>query len=55
VHPRNGIDVNAVLGKLSPYPHELEVAIPWQLLPSDIRAVTIQSKGISILNPNWKR
>jgi hypothetical protein len=53
IRPRNGIDVNKALGKSSPHPHELEVAIPWRVNANDIRAVTFPQKGISVLNHNW--
>ncbi len=52
VRPRNGIDVNQVLGSRSPFPDELEIAIPGGVSPSDIRAVT--RGNISILNPGYK-
>ncbi len=55
VRPVNGIDVNAVLGSKSPFPHELEIAIPKGVKPSDIRAVTLPDEGVSILNPDYKR
>jgi len=32
----NGIDVNAVLGTRSPFPDELEIAVPGGIQPSDI-------------------
>jgi len=54
IRPRNGIDVNSVLCPRSPFPHELEIAIPNRIAPSDIRGVTVPSEGISILNPNFK-
>lgn len=54
VRPRNGIDVNEVLGANSPFRHELEIAVPFRIEPSDIRAVTLKSQGMSILNPNWR-
>ena len=62
VRGKNAIDVNKTLGtdpkapisRKSPHPHEHEVAIPKAIDPSDIRAVTIPEKGVSILNPNWK-
>jgi len=54
VRPVNGIDVNQVLGLMSPKPSDLEIAVPWRINPSDIRAVTHPQQGISILNPNWK-
>lgn len=31
-----GVDVNAVLGDLSPFPHELEIAVPGGINPLDI-------------------
>jgi len=55
VRPKNGIDVNEVLGSKSPFPHELEIAIPDGVKPSDIRAVTLPEQGVSILNPSYKR
>jgi hypothetical protein len=54
VRPKGGIDVNAVLGLRSPFPNELEVAVPWRIAPWDIRAVTLHQRGVSILNPSWK-
>jgi hypothetical protein len=54
IRPKGGIDINAVLGPKSPFPDELEVAIPFRIAPRDIRAVTLPEKGVSILNPNWK-
>jgi len=54
VRPRNGIDVNSVLGRRSPFPDELEIAIPRGVNPSDIRGVTLPREGVSILNPNFK-
>jgi len=53
VRSTNGIDVNKVLGPASPYPNELEVAIPGGISPGNVRAVTIPSQGVSILNPNY--
>jgi len=55
VRPRNGVDVNQSLGPRSPFPDELEVAIPNGVDPRDIRAVTLNDQGISILNPNFQR
>jgi hypothetical protein len=52
VRPRNGVDVNATLGTRSPFPDELEIAIPSGVSPSDIRAVT--QGNVSILNPGYK-
>lgn len=54
VKPRNGIDVNSTLGPKSPFPNELEIAIPGDVRPSDIRSVTIPKEGMSHLNPNFK-
>lgn len=59
VRPRNGIDVNEVLGPRSPFPDELEVAVPNRIAPADVRGVTpIRADGSyvghSILNPNFK-
>ena len=56
--PQNGIDVNKVLGPQSPFPFELEIAIPNRILPSNIRGVTPLNgdgsfKGFSVLNPNY--
>jgi len=53
IRPRNGIDVNQALGPRSPFPSELEIAIPFRINPSDIRGVTLPNQGMSILNPNW--
>ncbi|WP_434362361.1 enterotoxin A family protein [Parasalinivibrio latis] len=52
VRPQNGVDVNATLGSQSPFPDELEIAIPGGVEPSDIRAVT--QGNVSILNPEYK-
>lgn len=52
VRPRNGVDVNKTLGSKSPFPDELEIAIPGGVAPTDIRAVT--TGNISILNPNFR-
>ena len=54
VRPRNGIDVNRVLGPRSPFPDELEIAVPYRILSGDVRAVTLPSQGISILNSNFQ-
>ncbi|MAJ07410.1 MAG: hypothetical protein CMK04_00990, partial [Ponticaulis sp.] len=54
VRSTNGIDVNRVLGPASPFSHELEIAIPGRVLNSDVRAVTLPDRGVSILNPNYK-
>lgn len=54
VKPQNGIDVNSVLGPRSPFPSELEIAIPFRIAPNDIRGVTLPNEGISILNPNFE-
>jgi len=51
VRPRNGIDVNATLGNRSPFPDELEIAVPDGISPSDIRAVT--RGNVSTLNPDF--
>ncbi|MEO7697896.1 MAG: RHS repeat-associated core domain-containing protein [Opitutus sp.] len=53
VRARSGIDVNEVLGPRSPFPSELEVAVPFRIAPTDVRAVTLPQQGVSILNPNW--
>jgi YD repeat-containing protein len=53
LRPTNGIDVNRALGSASPYPLEQEIAIFGKVSPSDIRAVTRPSEGISILNPGY--
>lgn len=52
VRNKNGIDVNATLGPRSPFPDELEVAIPGGVQASDVRAVMLPDR--SILNPNYK-
>lgn len=51
----NGIDLQEALGAANPFPREQEIAVPWRIEASDIRAVTRTSDGVSILNPNWKR
>ena len=53
VRPVNGIDVNATLGELSPFPSEEEIAIPGGVAPSDIRGITLPRLGYSIFNPNY--
>ncbi|MDW6092418.1 hemagglutinin repeat-containing protein [Vibrio rhizosphaerae] len=55
VRPVNGIDVNKTLGADSPFPTELEIAIPNGVAPKDIRAVTLPDQQVSILNPNYKK
>jgi hypothetical protein len=55
IRPRNGIDVNQVLGPRSPFCDELEIAILGGVRRSDIRAVTLPNEGVSILNPTWRR
>jgi len=54
VRPSGGINVKQTLGHFSPFPDELEIAIPNKIAPSDIRAVTLPAKGVSILNPHWQ-
>jgi RHS repeat-associated protein len=54
VRPRGGIDVNANLGSRSPFPNELEIAVPHTISPFDIRGVTFPQQGFSTLNPSWK-
>ena len=54
--PSNGIDVNEVLGSRSPFPDELEVAVPGGFKPDEILGATpINADGSfvghSILNP----
>ncbi|GCE91923.1 hypothetical protein MSKU15_3524 [Komagataeibacter diospyri] len=51
--PANAIDVNAALGMKNPFPGEEEVAVPGKISGSQIRAITIISKNISILNPGY--
>lgn len=58
VNPRNGIDVNDALGPRSPFPDELEVAVPGGVKPSDVRGATpVSADGTpgsySVLNPNF--
>lgn len=48
-----GVDVNEVLGVKSPYPDELEIAIPDKVSPTDVRAVIKSDR--SILNPNYSK
>ncbi len=53
---KNGIDVNAVLGKDSPFPKELEIAVPGGVSPKNILGATpVDASGnfanYSILNP----
>gem|GEM_PF-3424047 len=55
VRPRNGVDVNDALGPRSPYPDELEIAIPGGIAPSDIRGVTLPGENMSHINPNFRR
>lgn len=54
IRPTGGIDVNAALGRLSPFPGEVEVAIPEWIAPQDIRGVTLPNQGYSIINWNYK-
>jgi hypothetical protein len=54
VRPHGGIDVNATLGARSPFPNELEIAVPHSISPADVRAVTFPQQGFSTLNPNWR-
>ena len=49
----NAIDVNAALGPASPFPGELEMAIPGLISGTEIRAVTMPAPGVSILNPGY--
>ncbi len=37
--PANGIDVNKVLGKKSPFPNEREFAVPVEIPASNIKSV----------------
>ena len=53
VRPTGGINVNGALGSASPFPGELEVAVPGGIAPGNVRGVTIVSDGVSHLNPNW--
>ncbi|WP_349735280.1 scabin-related ADP-ribosyltransferase [Pseudomonas jessenii] len=55
VRQRGGIDINAVLGSKSPFPEELEIAIPGGVRSIDIRALTLPDQGVSILNPNFRK
>jgi len=55
----DAIDVNAVLGRKSPYPYEQEIAVTYKVPAEDVRGVTPVNadgtyKGISVLNPNFK-
>jgi hypothetical protein len=64
IRPVNGIDVNATLGDMSPYPTEREVAVPGPIDPSDIRGVTFpypeptpdnpEGNPYSVPNSSWK-
>ncbi|HEY5723948.1 MAG TPA: LysM peptidoglycan-binding domain-containing protein [Allosphingosinicella sp.] len=54
IRPPNGIDVNRALGLKSPYPADHEIAVLGKIQPQDIRAVTLPSQGISILNPGYR-
>ncbi|QPI44087.1 MULTISPECIES: scabin-related ADP-ribosyltransferase [Pectobacterium] len=56
IRSNNGIDVNSVLGKATPFPRELEVAIPRGVKPENVLGVTpVNADGTfgnySILNP----
>ena len=53
VRPTSGIDVNATLGPSSPFPNELEIALPGHVPTSDIRGLTLPNEGRSIINPNY--
>ncbi|MBN6065371.1 hypothetical protein HYE66_02710, partial [Aggregatibacter actinomycetemcomitans] len=50
VKPKNGIDVNATLGSKSPYPTELEIAVPGGISPKDILGATPVYKDGSMAN-----
>ena len=54
VRSTNGVDVNRVLGPASPFPDELEVAIPGRVLHGNVRGVTISGQRVSILNPYYR-
>ena len=57
VHPTNGVDVNASLGKTSPFPNEREIAVPGGIPTKNIEgAQKINpdgSLGPMIPNPNY--
>jgi hypothetical protein len=53
VRPIGGIDVNAVLGDLSPNADELEIAIPGGVLTQDIAGAQRFGSDIFIPNPNF--
>ncbi len=50
IKPKNGIDVNATLGSKSPYPTELEIAVPGGISPKDILGATPVYKDGSMAN-----
>jgi hypothetical protein len=52
--PSNAIDVNAALGHKSPYPAQLEFAIPGSIAGDEIRGVTFPEARVSSLNPNYR-
>jgi RHS repeat-associated protein len=53
----SAVDVNASLGRMSPFPHETEIAVPGGISPSDIMgARQVGSAGLTgpfIKNPNY--
>jgi RHS repeat-associated protein len=51
--PSNAVDVNATLGSASPYPDELEMAVPGSISGNQIRGVTMSGMNYSILNPGY--
>ena len=57
--PEGGIDVNATLGKASPFPEQLEVAIPGGVSPANVKGVYPVSRGTVtgeyIPNPSFKK
>ena len=54
---KRGIDVNAALGPKSPYPEQLEVAVPSAIKGSDVMLAIPKTSGIiptsTINNPNF--
>lgn len=54
IRPIGGIDINATLGPLSPFPGENEIAIPEWIAPQDIRGVTLPEQGYSTINWSYE-
>ncbi|MEQ1708294.1 MAG: enterotoxin A family protein [Terricaulis sp.] len=55
IAPKGGVNVNSALGVASPFPEQLEVAIPWGVHPTSVRGAYSLSQGALtgeyVLNP----